>query len=120
MTPSARGPAVERSASNSARLAARWESRVQRSAHPLVYPALRAVPGPLLRVPGLGVLVRDPELVREALMRPEVFAKNGPGTSSDLWTPVLGEKVLLNMSGQDHQLLRRKLSPLFTRVLLMC
>ncbi|AJT42916.1 cytochrome P450 [Psychromicrobium lacuslunae] len=94
-------------------MAARWESKVQRAAHPLSYPALQAVPGGLLRVPKLGILVKDAQLVREVLKQPETFAKNGPGTSSDLWTPVLGEKVLLNMSGQDHAQLRRKLSPLF-------
>lgn len=106
--------ATDRPASSSLRLAARWESKVQRAAHPLSYPVLQAVPGALLRVPKLGVLVKDAELVRQVLKQPEIFAKNGPGTSSDLWTPVLGEKVLLNMSGQQHAQLRRKLSPLFT------
>ncbi|ABY24998.1 hypothetical protein RSal33209_3284 [Renibacterium salmoninarum ATCC 33209] len=97
----------------SARLAARWESRVQRAAHPFTYPALRLAPAPLLRVPGLGVLVRDPDTVRQILVKSDAFAKNGPGTSSDLWTPVLGQKVLLNMSGVEHAEMRRKLAPLF-------
>ena len=41
------------------------------------------------------------------------FSKNGPGAPSDLWTPVLGPSVLLNMEGADHAALRRKLGPLF-------
>ena len=39
------------------------------------------------------------------------FSKTGPGAPSDLWTPVLGPSVLLNMEGDDHLALRRKLGP---------
>jgi cytochrome P450 len=44
------------------------------------------------------------------------FTKNGPGAPSDLWTPVLGPSVLLNMEGADHLALRRKLAGLFAPV----
>ncbi len=84
-----------------------------RAAHPVAYPALRAVRRPAQRVPGLGVLVRDATLLREVLMNPASFTKTGPGSPSDLWTPVLGPAVLLNMEGADHVALRRKLGPLF-------
>jgi cytochrome P450 len=90
-----------------------WEERVLRAAHPLAYPALRALPGPVRRVPGLGVVVKDAALLRATLMNTAGFTKNGPGAPSDLWTPVLGPSVLLNMEGAEHAALRRKLGPLF-------
>lgn len=93
--------------------AARWEERVMRAAHPVAYPLLNAARRPVLRVPGLGVLVRDPALLRATLMNTESFTKTGPGSPSDLWTPVLGPAVLLNMEGADHLALRRKLGSLF-------
>jgi len=94
-------------------LARRWEERVMRAAHPIAYPALAASRRPVRRVPGLGVLVSDAALVRETLLNTEAFTKTGPGSPSDLWTPVLGPAVLLNMEGVDHLALRRKLGPLF-------
>ena len=94
-------------------LARRWEERVLRAAHPFAYPALRALPGPVRRVPGLGVVVKDAALLRATLMNTSGFSKNGPGAPSELWTPVLGPSVLLNMEGADHAALRRKLGPLF-------
>lgn len=105
------GPAPVAPAPN--RLAARWEERVMRAAHPLAYPALRAVRAPVVRVPGLGVLVRDAALLRSTLLNTSSFTKTGPGSPADLWTDVLGPSVLLNMEGADHQALRRKLAPIF-------
>jgi cytochrome P450 len=93
-------------------MARRHEERVLRAAHPIAYPALSALPGPVRRVPGLGVVVKDATLLRGVLMS-EAFTKNGPGAPSDLWTPVLGPSVLLNMEGAEHLALRRKLGPLF-------
>jgi len=89
------------------------EERVMRSAHPIAYPALNAVRAPVTRVPGLGVLVKDATLLRAVLMNTASFSKTGPGAPSDLWTPVLGPSVLLNMEGAAHLALRRKLGPLF-------
>ncbi len=96
--------------------AMRREERVQRAAHPVVYPAMRAVArrGPVVRVPGIGVVVSDATLAREVLLDTERFSKVGPGSPSDLWTPVLGPAVLLNMEGAEHAALRRALSGLFT------
>lgn len=84
-----------------------------RAAHPVAYPALRLATRPAQRLPGLGVLVTDATLLRETLMNTSSFTKTGPGSPSDLWTPVLGPAVLLNMEGADHLALRRKLGSLF-------
>ena len=94
--------------------AALWEERVMRAAHPVAYRALKAAKKPVLRVPGLGVLVTDATLLRGVLMDNEHFSKKGPGASSELWTPILGPSLLLNMDGTDHMTLRRKLGPLFS------
>ncbi len=91
-----------------------WEQRVMRGAHPIAYRALELARRPVQRVPGLGVLVRDATLLRETLMNTASFSKIGPGAPSDLWTPVLGPAVLLNMEGEEHAVLRRKLAPLFS------
>jgi cytochrome P450 len=93
--------------------ARRNEERVMRAAHPFAYPALSALRGPVRRVPRLGVVVKDAALLRAVLMNTASFSKTGPGAPSDLWTPVLGPSVLLNMEGADHLVLRRKLGPLF-------
>lgn len=97
-----------------ARAAGRADEHVIRAAHPVAYPALRALRGPVRRIPGLGVVVRDAALLRGVLMDSDRFTKTGPGSPSDLWTPVLGPSVLLNMEGADHAALRRRLAPLFT------
>ena len=93
-----------------------WERRVQLAAHPVLYPLTRALAGlgPVVRVPGLGVAVNDAAVARAVLMDTDTFSKAAPGSPADLWTPVLGPSVLLNMVGDDHARLRRKLAPLFT------
>ncbi len=85
-----------------------------RAAHPIAYRLLNAGRAPVTRVPGLGVVVRDATLVRSTLMNPHAFTKTGPGSSADLWTPVLGPSILVNMDGVDHAALRRRLAPLFS------
>ncbi|MFD0856314.1 cytochrome P450, partial [Actinomadura adrarensis] len=65
-------------------------------------------------MPGVGVVVNDAARAREVLMDGEAFRKDGPGSPGDLWTPVLGPSVLLNMEGEAHRALRRRLSELFT------
>ena len=93
--------------------AQKWEQRVMRAAHPVAWPALQLAKRPVQRVPGLGVLVRDYGLLRSTLLNTASFTKTGPGSPADLWTPVLGPSVLLNMEGPDHATLRRKLGPIF-------
>ncbi|GAA2844503.1 cytochrome P450 [Streptosporangium fragile] len=91
------------------------ETRLYLAAHPVVYPLMRLLArlGPVVRVPGLGVVVNDAAVAR-AVLTDERFRKDGPGSPGDLWTPVLGPSVLLNMEGPAHLALRRKLMPLFT------
>jgi cytochrome P450 len=92
-----------------------WEEHVQRAAHPVAYPALRSVRHrPVVRVPRIGVVVSDAALAREVLLDLDHFSKVGPGAPSDLWTPVLGPSVLLNMEGAEHAALRQALGPLFS------
>ncbi|MCS5719124.1 cytochrome P450 [Herbiconiux sp. CPCC 205763] len=90
-----------------------WEERVQRTAHPLVYPLLSRIRRPVLRVPKLGVVVTEADALRAVLLDTASFTKTGPGSPAELWTPVLGPSVLLNMEGLDHLALRRRLGPLF-------
>ena len=94
----------------------RWESRLIRSAHPVVARVVDAAVSRrgVVRVPGVGVLVADPRSARRVLTDTEAFAKNGPGSSGALWTPVLGDRVLLNMEGDDHRGLRHTLADLFS------
>ncbi|GAA2045459.1 cytochrome P450 [Agromyces tropicus] len=94
--------------------AGRWEERVMRAAHPVAYPLLTGIRRPVVRVPGLGVVVTDAALLRAVLMDADAFTKQGRGAPSDLWTPVLGPRVLLNMEDAEHAELRRRLAPLFT------
>ncbi|URM99682.1 cytochrome P450 [Actinomadura madurae] len=92
-----------------------WEERLYLTAHPVAYPLLRAVArrGPAVRVPGVGVVVNDASVAREVLLDGGTFRKDGPGSPGDLWTPVLGPSVLLNMEGDAHRALRRRLTELF-------
>lgn len=92
-----------------------WEERLYLAAHPVAYPLLRGVArrGAVVRVPGVGVVVNDAAAAREILMDGETFRKDGPGSPGDLWTPVLGPSVLLNMEGEAHRALRRRLTELF-------
>ncbi|MCB5182939.1 cytochrome P450 [Streptomyces antimicrobicus] len=94
----------------------RWERRVQTAAHPVVYRLLTAVAarGPVVRVPGVGVVVSDARTAREVLTDTEAFTKTGPGAAAQLWTPVLGARTLITLDGADHAALRRRLSGLFT------
>ncbi|QFG25158.1 cytochrome P450 [Actinomadura sp. WMMB 499] len=93
-----------------------WERRLYLAAHPFAYPLLRGLArrGPVVRVPGVGVVVNDARLARDVLMDGETFRKDGPGSPGELWTPVLGPSVLLNMEGDAHRALRRRLTDLFT------
>jgi cytochrome P450 len=85
------------------------------AAHPLGHPLLAALLGraPARRVPGLGVLVADPVLVRRVLTDTS-YRKDGPGSSGALWAGVLGHRTLIGMDGPPHRRMRRALTPLFT------
>jgi cytochrome P450 len=93
-----------------------WERRLYLTAYPLAYPLMRALArlGDAVRVPGVGIVVNSAPLGRQILLDGETFRKDGPGSPSDLWTPILGPSVLLNMEGEAHRTLRAKLAELFT------
>ena len=93
-----------------------WERRLYLTAHPFAYPLLRGLArvGPAVRVPGLGMVGNDAARARAVLLAGEGFRKDGPGSPGDLWTPILGPSVLLNMEGGPHRALRRRLTELFT------
>jgi len=95
--------------------AAAHELRVQLAAHPLAYPVIRALSaiGPVVRVPGLGVFVNDAHAARQVLTDPEAF-RTGGGGAADMWTPVFGPSMLVNMDGAEHRAMRRKLTEFFT------
>jgi cytochrome P450 len=92
-----------------------WERRVQLGAHPFAYPFVRALAriGPAVRVPGLAVVVSDASVAHAVLGDQTTFTKTGPGSPAELWTPVLGPSVLLNMEGDEHRALRRRVAGLF-------
>ncbi|WP_410590282.1 cytochrome P450 [Amycolatopsis sp. lyj-23] len=91
------------------------ELRLQLAAHPLGYPVVRVLGrlGPAVRVPGLGVVVNDASMAREVLTDTGTF-RSGGGTEADLWTPVFGPSMLVNMDGPAHRAMRRKLADFFT------
>jgi len=81
----------------------------------VAYPLIRGLGKlrPVVRLPGLGVLVSEASLVREVLMDAG-YSKSGARASGALWTPVVGPRALLNMHGEEHLALRRRLNGLFT------
>ncbi len=91
------------------------EKRLVRAAHPVAFDVVDRLLGdrPARRVPGLGVVVGDPALVREVLSD-STFRKDGPGSSGSFWAGVLGHRTLIGMEGAAHRELRRALAPLFT------
>jgi cytochrome P450 len=90
----------------------RWVSFLSRPLE-LSFLHLKAVFGPVVRIPFIGVLVSDGATLRSVLMDNQHFSKTAPGGTSDLWDPILRGPGLLNMSGVDHLALKRKLTPLF-------
>lgn len=90
------------------------DARVNLAAHPLAWPAARLVRGrgPLVRVPGVGLVVNDPLLAHEILTRDRDFTKNGPGSIAGEMTRAFGPSALANMDGEPHRNLRQRLGPL--------
>jgi cytochrome P450 len=99
-----------------AKYATREDRRVVFRSHGVGYAALKLISraGPVVRVPGVGVVVSDAQTIRDILLDSGHFSKVGPGGSSELWSPVIGPRALLNMDGQEHAHLRKQLAPLFT------
>jgi len=96
--------------------ATRVDRRVIASAHRFGFRLLNALTtlGPVVRVPGIGVVVSEASLIRQVLLDGEHFSKVGEGASSSLWSPIIGQNGLINMDGPGHAHLRRQLGPMFT------
>lgn len=95
---------------------ARWhEIRLYAASHPLALVGVELVrfAGPAVRVPGLGTLVSDPALARNLLDDDEHFSKSAPGSAGAVQSQVLGEYALLNLDGEAHRSLRRRIGDLF-------
>jgi cytochrome P450 len=84
------------------------------AAHPLAWSAAQAArrAGPVVRVPGVGLLISDAEVAREVLLQDDAFTKGGPGSLSAVIAQVLGPSALGNMDGPAHRVLRSRLSDL--------
>lgn len=96
---------------------ARWQDvRINIAAHPVAWPLARALRrlGPVVRVPGLGVVVNDAALAHAVLVNDAAFVKRGPGGVADLMTAAFGPSALANMDGDPHRALRQRLGPLAT------
>ncbi len=85
------------------------------TAHPLLWPLSLALRGlPLVRIPGLGVVVSDAETIGAILRRDRDFIKTGPGSMGPVYDRVLGPSALLNMDGPPHRALRARLAGVFS------
>lgn len=69
--------------------------------------------GPAVRVPRLGIVVSDPGLARELLDDDGHFSKSAPGSAGAVQSQVLGDYALLNLDGEAHRSLRRRVGDLF-------
>lgn len=110
-----RGPQVQAGSGRHPLKANEWENRLQYAAHPKGYPLLKLIAklGTNVRIPGIGLVVSDAALMREVLTTP-AFSKTGKGGPAGLWTPIVGPTALVNMDGDTHMNLRRKLGPIFS------
>jgi cytochrome P450 len=96
-------------------IAEQWEEQLQRQAHPFAYRILRTLTNnnEIIRVPKLGVIVSDVKLLKRITTDPR-FMKTGEGSSDELWTPLIGNSGLLNMDGDAHRVLRKKIGHMFS------
>jgi cytochrome P450 len=96
--------------------ARRHEARLLWASRPslaLLLHAARFAP-PIVRVPRLGWLVRDPVLCREILNEHRHFTLLGEGGVGHLWAQVLGDYVTELFDGPGHLRLRTRARDLFT------
>jgi len=82
------------------------------AAHPVAWPLARLARRvrPVIRVPGLGIVVSDASFAHDVLVRDEQFTKNGARSFASTMTELLGPFALGNMDGEAHRLLRNKLA----------
>ncbi|MFI5243177.1 MAG: cytochrome P450 [Gemmatimonadales bacterium] len=90
--------------------------RVALAAHPVAWALARLARygGPVLRVPGVGLVVNDAMVAHEVLQRDSTFVKCAPGGFSEVVTQLLGPFALANMDGGAHRRLRGMLGDLLS------
>jgi len=90
--------------------------RVPFAAHPVAWTLARLARygGPMLRVPGVGLIVNDAEVAHDVLHRDAEFVKRGRGGFSDIITQLFGPFALTNMDGDEHRRLRGMLGDLLS------
>ncbi len=90
--------------------------RVLIAAHPVAWTFARLARygGPVLRIPGVGLVVNDVEIAREVLHRETDFSKRGRGGFIDNITQLFGPFALANMEGDEHRRLRGMLGDLLS------
>ncbi|HYW32788.1 MAG TPA: cytochrome P450 [Gemmatimonas sp.] len=96
-------------------MTAAWQdSRANLAAHPVAWPMARAIRhlGPVVHVPGLGLVVNDALLSHEILSRDRDFTKNGEGSIAAVMTQAFGPRALANMDGEAHRQFRQRLGGL--------
>lgn len=96
-------------------VAERRDAACCRAAHPIAWPLARLARrlGPVVRVPGFGLVVSDAALAHAVLVRDADFTKNGPGSLAAIMTRHLGPAALGNMDGAEHARLRGLVADLF-------
>ncbi|MEP7065703.1 MAG: cytochrome P450 [Gemmatimonadota bacterium] len=92
------------------------DHRVQLAAHPVRWTLARLARygGPVLRIPGVGLVVNDAEVAHDVLSRDSEFVKCGRGGFADNITQLLGPFALANMDGDEHRRLRGMLGDLLS------
>src|SRR4051794_19571715 len=92
------------------------EEALNLAAHPVGWPLARLARrlGGVLPVPGVGLVVSDAAFAHEVLVRDTDFPKNGPRSIAGKVTELLGPFAVINMDGDAHLQLRRKLNDLVT------
>jgi cytochrome P450 len=91
------------------------ETLIYAVSHPLPFAFAEVVRrfGDAVDVPGIGLVINEPQLARSILLDTEHFNKNGPGSMGVPITQVMGPTALLNMEGDSHRRLRGLLADLF-------
>ena len=92
------------------------DRRVPFMAHPVTWTLARLARygGPVLRVPGVGLIVNDAGVAHDVLSRDAQFAKRGRGGFSENITQLFGPFALANMDGDEHRRLRGLLGDLLS------
>lgn len=87
------------------------------AAHPLRAKLLTIIGGKwrLKKVPLIGTVISDPEMIREVHLNETVFGKNGKSTSSKFWNPMIGEHGLLNINETEHRNLKATVAAVFAK-----